>query len=83
MPAYPNRVRSAKMGGLVNPPRKPASDHAITLFYEPFLQAFDPDLRKGLGVWYTPPEIVHYMVGRVDSINDRSIGPACRWTCGR
>ena len=38
------------------------ADHAITLFYEPFLQAFDPTLRKELGVWYTPPEIVRYMV---------------------
>jgi predicted helicase len=43
-------------------------DHAITLFYEPFLEAFDPELRKELGVWYTPPEIVKYMVGRVDQL---------------
>lgn len=41
-------------------------DHAIEYFYEPFLAAFDPDLRKQLGVWYTPPEVVAYMVGRVD-----------------
>ena len=37
-------------------------------FYEPFLQAFDPELRKELGVWYTPPEIVEYMVARVDTV---------------
>ena len=35
-------------------------------FYEPFLEAFDPELRKELGVWYTPPEVVRYMVARVD-----------------
>ena len=35
-------------------------------FYEPFLQAFDPALRKQLGVWYTPAEVVRYMVARVD-----------------
>jgi hypothetical protein len=52
------------------------SDHAITLFYEPFLQAFDPDLRKELGVWYTPPEIVQYMVGRVDQLLRRELGVA-------
>src|SRR6185312_11199252 len=40
--------------------------HAVQYFYEPFLQAFDPELRKELGVWYTPPEIVKYMVARVD-----------------
>ena len=39
---------------------------AVPYFYEPFLQAFDPDLRSQLGVWYTPPEIVRYMVARVD-----------------
>ena len=39
---------------------------AVPYFYEPFLQAFDPDLRKQLGVWYTPAEVVRYMVARVD-----------------
>ena len=42
--------------------------HAVQYFYEPFLEAFDPKLRKDLGVWYTPPEIVHYMVARVDAV---------------
>ena len=40
---------------------------AVQYFYEPFLQAFDPELRKELGVWYTPEEIVRYMVERVDT----------------
>jgi hypothetical protein len=39
---------------------------AVQYFYEPFLQAYDPELRRELGVWYTPPEVVHYMVDRVD-----------------
>ena len=41
--------------------------HAVQYFYEPFLEAFDPELRKQLGVWYTPPEIVQYQVARVDT----------------
>lgn len=41
---------------------------AVQYFYEPFLEAFDPLLRKQLGVWYTPPEIVKYMVARVDTV---------------
>ncbi len=41
---------------------------AITYFYEPFLEAFDPKLREDLGVWYTPPEIVRYQVRRVHHI---------------
>ena len=39
---------------------------AVPYFYEPFLQSFDPALRKQLGVWYTPTEVVRYMVARVD-----------------
>lgn len=41
---------------------------AVQYFYEPFLKAFDPALRKELGVWYTPREIVTYMVERVDRV---------------
>ena len=43
-------------------------DEAVAYFYEPFLEAFDPQLRKDLGVWYTPREIVQYMVERVDQL---------------
>lgn len=42
--------------------------NAITYFYEPFLEAFDPELRKSLGVWYTPPEIVRYQVQKVHAL---------------
>ncbi len=42
--------------------------HAVQYFYEPFLQAFDPELRRELGVWYTPTEIVDYQVERVDRV---------------
>jgi SAM-dependent methyltransferase len=41
---------------------------AVQYFYEPFLEAFDPVLRKDLGVWYTPEEIVKYQVARVDAV---------------
>ncbi len=43
-------------------------EHAIQYFYEPFLEAYDPELRKELGVWYTPPEIVRYQVERIDTV---------------
>ncbi|MBI4639877.1 MAG: N-6 DNA methylase [Candidatus Tectomicrobia bacterium] len=48
--------------------------HAVQYFYEPFLKAFDPVLRKELGVWYTPPEIVQYMVARVDTVLREELG---------
>ena len=47
---------------------------AVPYFYEPFLQAFDPDLRKQLGVWYTPAEVVRYMVARVDQALKDDLG---------
>ena len=51
-------------------------DHAVQYFYEPFLEAFDPELRKELGVWYTPPEIVQYQVARVDAVLREELGLA-------
>ena len=47
---------------------------AVPYFYEPFLEAFDPDLRKQLGVWYTPTEVVRYMVARVDKALKDDLG---------
>ena len=47
---------------------------AITYFYEPFLEAFDPQLREELGVWYTPPEIVRYQVQRVHYLLKTGLG---------
>jgi hypothetical protein len=49
-------------------------DHAIQYFYEPFLEQFDPDLRKSLGVWYTPTEVVRYMVEKVDQALRKDLG---------
>ncbi len=51
-------------------------EHAVQYFYEPFLEAFDPELRKELGVWYTPPEIVKYQVARVDTVLRNELGLA-------
>ncbi|MFA6110586.1 MAG: type ISP restriction/modification enzyme [Candidatus Latescibacterota bacterium] len=48
--------------------------HAVQYFYEPFLKAFDPELRKDLGVWYTPEEIVQYQVERVDAVLRQELG---------
>jgi hypothetical protein len=48
--------------------------HAVQYFYEPFLEAFDPVLRKEMGVWYTPPEVARYMVERVDTVLREDLG---------
>ncbi|MCY3731210.1 MAG: N-6 DNA methylase, partial [Rhodospirillaceae bacterium] len=53
-----------------------AEGEAVPYFYEPFLEAFDPALRKQLGVWYTPAEVVRYMVARVDKALKDDLGIA-------
>jgi hypothetical protein len=50
------------------------SSDAVQYFYEPFLEAFDRELRKELGVWYTPAEVVTYMVARVDRALREDLG---------
>lgn len=52
----------------------PEATAAILYFYEPFLEAFDPDLRKSLGVWYTPREVVKYQVQAVDRLLREQLG---------
>jgi predicted helicase len=37
-------------------------------FYEDYLKAYDPAMRKGRGVYYTPPPIVNFIVRAVDDI---------------
>jgi N-6 DNA Methylase len=51
-----------------------SDEHAVQYFYEPFLEYYDPELRRQLGVWYTPPEIVHYQVERVDRLLRDQLG---------
>ncbi|HEX2678695.1 MAG TPA: N-6 DNA methylase, partial [Polyangiales bacterium] len=46
-------------------PSLPASA-ALLAFYEPFLAAYDPELRRERGVYFTPPELAVYVVRRVD-----------------
>ena len=53
-----------------------AEGEAVPYFYEPFLEEFDPALRKQLGVWYTPNEVVRYMVARVDKALKNDLGIA-------
>jgi predicted helicase len=44
----------------------PGGPDPILYFYEDFLQTFDREARERYGVYYTPVEVVRYMVGAVD-----------------
>ena len=43
-------------------------------FYEDYLKAYDAAMRKGRGVYYTPPPIVNFIVRAVDDILKDSFG---------
>jgi len=43
-------------------------------FYEDFLAAYDPSLRKAKGVWYTPQPVVKFIVRAVDEILQKEFG---------
>lgn len=45
-------------------------------FYEDFLKAYDPAMRKGRGVYYTPPPVVNFIVRAIDDILKDSFGIA-------
>jgi predicted helicase len=46
--------------------RKTGKPDPILYFYEDFLQVFDPAARKRFGVYFTPVEVVTYMVAALD-----------------
>lgn len=46
--------------------QKPGRADPILDFYEDFLTTFDPDAKQRYGVYYTPVEVVRYMVGALD-----------------
>lgn len=55
--------------------RKDGSD-PILYFYENFLSTFDPAARERYGVYYTPTEVVRFMVGALDRALKDHLGTA-------
>jgi predicted helicase len=48
----------------------------ILYFYENFLETFDHKARERFGVYYTPVQVVRYMVGALDRALRQSLGTA-------
>jgi len=46
----------------------------VVHFYETFLGAYNPSLRKARGVWYTPQPVVNFIVRAVDDILKTEFG---------
>lgn len=55
---------------------KPGRHDPILYFYEDFLETFDPDAKQRYGVYYTPVEVVRYMVGALDRALRENLGTA-------
>ncbi|MEA3018010.1 MAG: hypothetical protein QOI38_2732, partial [Sphingomonadales bacterium] len=54
--------------------RKPGGHDPILYFYEDFLSIFDADAKQRYGVYYTPVQVVRYMVGALDRALRRNLG---------
>ena len=61
---------------MVNYGKKGMHHDPMIHFYEDFLAAYDPSLRKAKGVWYTPQPVVQFIVRAVDEILRRDFSLA-------
>ncbi|MBR2487854.1 MAG: DNA methyltransferase, partial [Kiritimatiellae bacterium] len=57
--------RSVNVAKLMRDYRRTGADPMVH-FYEDFLAAYDAGLRKDRGVWYTPIQVVKFIVGAAD-----------------
>jgi hypothetical protein len=53
---------------------QPDKRDPILYFYEDFLKTFDPEAREKYGVYYTPIEVVEYMVGAINRALQENLG---------
>ncbi|MBV6442900.1 MAG: hypothetical protein EPGJADBJ_04626 [Saprospiraceae bacterium] len=54
--------------------RNTRQEDPVIHFYETFLAAYDPALRKSRGVWYTPEPVVRFIVRAVDDLLKTEFG---------
>jgi predicted helicase len=59
---------------LANFGKRTRQEDPVVHFYETFLAAYDPKLRKSRGVYYTPEPVVSYIVRSVDHILKTDFG---------
>jgi predicted helicase len=54
--------------------KRAGREDPVVHFYEDFLAAYDPNLREGRGVYYTPEPVVQFIVRAVDTVLQREFG---------
>jgi type I restriction-modification system DNA methylase subunit len=68
-------LRQADMGVILRDfARRKKRKDPVVHFYETFLAEYDPKLRKKRGVYYTPDEVVSYIVRSVDYLLKEKFG---------
>jgi len=68
-------LREAKMESVLKGfGRKGGRSDPVVHFYETFLKEYDPELRELRGVYYTPDEVVSYIVRSVDWLLKEKFG---------
>ena len=65
---------SAEMNKVMRNYNVPGKPDPILYFYEEFVKVYDPNIRETFGVWYTPQEVVNFIVSSVDEILKKSFG---------
>lgn len=65
---------SAEMNQIMRNFNVPGKPDPILYFYEKFIQVYDPKIRELFGVWYTPQDIVKFIVSSVDEILKNCFG---------
>lgn len=65
---------SAEMNKVMKNFNVPGKPDPILYFYEEFIKVYDPKIRETFGVWYTPIEVVNFIVNSVDDILKESFG---------
>ncbi len=69
-----DRYYPGQKNGLDTQRRRGRGRDPVLDFYQTFLHCYDPGLRKQRGVFYTPPELVSYVVRSVDRLLRTRLG---------
>lgn len=65
-------LANADMGNILeNFGRETKKEDPVVHFYETFLSAYSPNLRKNRGVYYTPEPVVYFMVKAVNDVLEK------------
>lgn len=72
--SFNKHTQGSKKTNALTPEGSPLSADPYLYFYEDFLGQYDPALKAGMGVYYTPPQVVNFIVRAVDEVLQKTFG---------